>query len=49
MAVKNHLVMCYTGRERQKDSFICQSTKCKAAFTIVKLLSECPIQKLSCK
>lgn len=49
MAVKNHLVMYYTGRERQQDLFICQNTKCKAAFTIVKLLSEHPVQKLSCK
>lgn len=49
MVVENHFIMYYTGRERQKDSLICQGTKGKAAFTIVKLLSKCPIQKLSCK
>lgn len=47
MAVENHLIMYYEGRER--GSLICQTTKCKAALTTVKLLSKCPIQKFYCK
>lgn len=39
----------YYAEEKDRDSFICQSTKCKAAQTTVKMLSKCPIQKFSCK